>query len=82
VSLNDVKFIKNAFGVTVNDVLVSALTAAFRYAYTHVHTRDHVLTLHVLRSYLLETDQELEDDILTAIPGNASCCTMPPTSWH
>jgi len=30
VSLMDVKFIKNVFGVTVNDVLVSALTAAFR----------------------------------------------------
>jgi hypothetical protein len=30
VSLDDVKLIKNVFGVTVNDVLVSALTAAFR----------------------------------------------------
>jgi hypothetical protein len=50
VSLDDVKYIKNVFGVTVNDVLVSALTAAFR-------------------SYLLDTDQLVEEDLLTAIPG-------------
>jgi hypothetical protein len=48
--LDDVKYIKNVFGVTVNDVLVSALTAAFR-------------------SYLLDTDQLVEEDLLTAIPG-------------
>jgi hypothetical protein len=35
VSLDDVKLIKNVFGVTVNDVLVSALTAAFRYGFSH-----------------------------------------------
>jgi hypothetical protein len=40
VNLDDVKLIKNTFGVTVNDVLVAALTAAFRYA------RLCILTLH------------------------------------
>ncbi len=80
VSLDDVKLIKNVFGVTVNDVLVSALTAAFRYGFSHgAHTttsptrgtHNPLLTRVGSRSYLLETDQLLEKDLLTAIPGTS-----------
>ncbi len=77
VSLDDVKLIKNVFGVTVNDVLVSALTAAFRYGFSRTlqarrrGAHNPLLTRVESRSYLLETDQLLEKDLLTAIPGSS-----------
>lgn len=74
VNLDDVKLIKNTFKVTVNDVLVSALTAAFRFA--SIVLSFDVITAFITsvanrRSYLEETDQLMEKDLLSAIPGSA-----------